>query len=411
MSYKLVTYPSRKTYNYLGAARQAKADFNLSYRRQLQDIFLYSFLRKQYSFSEYYVILPPELRADARLSIADFVGGSGSFSLINKHFRDRTDTLTKEILHNKLIAMLVMEANHLPQPRNQAVFHPCMGGMGAPMLRDAQQIATFLRTSAAYPLFGKTIDGEGGIGAASIGGRDSASDSLEMIDGSRVPVAAFAEAVARDCADGYLFQDRVVQHPEVTALCGDTVGAVRIVTLRDGDSVRLCYASWKLPPMGAVSDNSWRGSISASVDLETGRITRAQIGAGFTGRVVDVHPVSGAPLIGRRAPLWPDMCDAALRAAAVFPQAPLIGWDIAFGVAGPVILEGNTRPSHLGYQISTGRGALDTDFARVAQRMATENAREASAARSAGRRALLKRPLQRIGSILSRFASKGLISR
>ena len=54
-------------------------------------------------------------------------------------------------------------------------------------------------------------------------------------------------------------------------------------------------------------------------------------------------PGTDRPFAGFELPHWTAIKDLALRAAAAFPWARSIGWDIGITDRGPVLIEGNER--------------------------------------------------------------------
>jgi hypothetical protein len=82
----------------------------------------------------------------------------------------------------------------------------------------------------------------------------------------------------------------------------------------------------------------------AAIDLDTGQLGQ------MTGDKpdsclawYDVHPVTGARVLGRRIEAWPELRPLALKAHAVFRSRIVIGWDIAHTSDGPLMIEGNSN--------------------------------------------------------------------
>ena len=151
---------------------------------------------------------------------------------------------------------------------------------------------------------------------------------------------------------------------------GDAIGTVRVVTVRDADLPRPLYALWKLPSPRAMSDNFWQeGSMVAEI-ADGGLLGRCRIGTGLDGRWIEAHPVSGLRFDSFRVPHFDAALDTANRAHALFPEFGVIGWDIAIGPDGPVIIEANDNPFHGLYQLAYGRGIRNPEFTPVFDRTA-----------------------------------------
>lgn len=387
---RVVPKSPRRFYALMSAAAR---DRGVPPWRQMYEIMRYGLIGRQFRVLGYYDTLSPERRDDPAVSARDFVDGRGGWRRINRALRAASNPVTVQLLDDKLLFAVTGKAAGLPIVPCLAFFHPTRAEIGALALRTPAQITSFLRRADQYPMFCKPTALESGLGAASLTAYDSASDSVTLLDGNCAPVERFAEMIARDFAGGYLFQPRLAQHPQVAALCGDTISTVRVVTMVDGGEPQHCYASWKIARPDAMADNSWRpGSISAAIDLSTGRVTRAQSGLGLNGRLVPEHPGTGDPLIGMALPCWVDVLETTARAHRTFSDVHLIGWDVALTPSGPVLIEGNTLPNHLAYQISSGRGALGAEFAALARSVA----RRRRSARLLGAVPALRRKLAKL---------------
>jgi hypothetical protein len=240
----------------------------------------------------------------------------------------------------------------------------------------------FLRNTKDYPLFGKPVDETRSLGSMALDGYDTASDSVIALNGRKLPLAAFVAEVARHFQAGYMLQPRVVPHTAVRAVAGERLATVRVVTICTNDGPKLFRAAWKIPAGPNVADNFWRsGNLLATLDLNTGRVTRAVRGAGPMQQQVTQHPDSGVELIGFEVPNWPKIISVALEAAATLYEVPLIGWDIAPTDDGALIVEPNFTPDFDLPQLADRRGILDDQFkafladCQVARRAAKEKLR------------------------------------
>jgi hypothetical protein len=127
-----------------------------------------------------------------------------------------------------------------------------------------------------------------------------------------------------------------------------SVNTVRVVTLIDPESERP-FVAGAVQRMGVAAsepvDNNQAGGISAAVDLETGRLSRA-VRCAADGRPVwfDAHPDSGARFEELAVPRWQQVRDEVLHLAAHFPRNPFVGWDVALLDEGIAVIEGNHNP-------------------------------------------------------------------
>ena len=63
-----------------------------------------------------------------------------------------------------------------------------------------------------------------------------------------------------------------------------------------------------------------------------------------------LHPVTGAPIAGRKVPLWDGVRALAVEAHRAFRPRVLVGWDIGVSPSWPVLVEGNEQPGVDGLQ-------------------------------------------------------------
>ena len=267
------------------------------------------------------------------------------------------------LAHDKLGCYGVLQLLGFPVPRTLAVYRHGVSFPGVKSLADRDELTAALRTELTGPMFGKPARGIRSAGVLSIDGFDPATDSMRLAHGHTASVDELAEALETYADEGYLLQERVRQHPEVAAVCGETVGTVRIIILRGPDGPEPFRALWKLPSGTNVADNFWReGNILAALDLETGRVTRVIQGVGSKLREIDTHPTSGRRLTDYVLPDWTAARDLVLAASGAFPELRMQAWDIAFGADGPVLIEVNVGGDYNLPQLSAGKGMLEPRF-------------------------------------------------
>lgn len=292
---------------------------------------------------------------DARPAAAarDYLGAYGAVKLA---FRLNQLSNRRGLVADKLLFDAMLRGAGLPVPRLRAVYgRP--PPMGVPRLHAAAGIERFLRAEGALPVFGKPAMGERSDAVLAITG--IGAQGAVLADGQVVPFDQLEADLRRHHRGrGYLFQDLIAQHPDLVTAVGHTVGTVRLVTLVLGQKVHVLTAVWKIPRVGAMADNIWRGNLVAPVDAETGIVGMARSGLGARAAQVRTHPDTGAALDGLQLPHWPKVLRLTGRAAGLLHMLPLVGWDIAIGPEGPIFVEANTSPSLEAWQGPLGHGAL-----------------------------------------------------
>lgn len=138
-----------------------------------------------------------------------------------------------------------------------------------------------------------------------------------------------------------LIEEPIVQHPYLSKYCAGTVNTTRFTTFFDGEQVHVLLVAQKFG-RGAVSDQFTWGGFFTMLD-DKGH----SVGPGHTGKHksrYDVHPDSHESIVDFQLPLWDEAVAMLDRAARVVPEVPYVGWDVAIGEHGPVLIEGNWTP-------------------------------------------------------------------
>lgn len=155
----------------------------------------------------------------------------------------------------------------------------------------------------------------------------------------------------------WIVQERVSTHPVLRDVSLNALPTARLTTIvNEGGVPEPVYSVLRLAAdPAAFVDNMKAGGILASVDLASGRLGPGC--RGYGGGDYATHPATGAPIEGLILPDWEAAKALAVRAhREAFAGYTLIGWDIAFTPAGPVLIEGNGKPSMLLAQRGGRRG-------------------------------------------------------
>ena len=223
-----------------------------------------------------------------------------------------------------------------------------------------------MRNDARYPLFAKPVEGRESVGSARIDGISPDGRDLRLGNGKTVDLDAFIAEVEVDYPEGYIFQTAIHQHEALTSITGPIIGTMRYITIWDGNWPRLLYAVWKIPSPRAMSDNYWQsGSMVGKLERETGKLLSVRRGMAHNLEEMTSHPVSGASFEDFTFPHWKEIERVACDAHAIFPEFGLVGWDMAVGPDGPVIVEANDNPFHNLYQITHDRGVRNPEMNEV----------------------------------------------
>jgi hypothetical protein len=325
-------------------------------------------------FHEYYGngLYSKDLAAEEK---RQFVGLQGSFLLNNRLSPPRVTDL-RPFVRDKVFYGAMLDNLGFPTPRIQAAASRGRGYGKIPALRAIEDVEAFLLNEARYPLFVKPEQGSGSVGSALVVECDKATREIVLSNGTRIDLRAFASETLVEQAEGYLFQDAIVQHQALSDVAGRAVGTIRVVTVMASETPEVLYTLWKVPSPKAMSDNYWQeGSMIAEIDQASGIIQQCRRGAGPAQEVIDAHPVSNARFGGMQIPHWDEVLRLTCEAHGLTPQFGVFGWDIAITQDGPVIIECNANPHHMLYQLATGRGILNKDFAPTLKRVEERSAK------------------------------------
>ncbi|MGI9324815.1 MAG: sugar-transfer associated ATP-grasp domain-containing protein [Pseudomonadales bacterium] len=357
----LDTEPPPGSHQFLKGIVQARKQAGRKATGVLWDLIRLSIARRRiFNPERYFHFRLFEYGSKQRASMDAFVDHQQRHS-INQN--SNCETHKDHAINHKQYLETILRESGMPVVRTQAILRS--EGLSIGKIHAGKNAAmNYLRSDTNYPAFGKPVDGSLSLGVASIDNYDAASDSLLLSSGRRAAVTQFVDEAIEHYGDyGYLIQSRLKQQAELESAVGRAISCVRIVTLRDSASPKALYAVWKISAESSAADNIWReGNLCAAVDLETGRVTRCRGGEGVDCVEHELHPVTGAQLIGMRLPFWKEVLAVAQNASEIMSYTDIIGWDIAITDDGPVIVEGNTNPDHGLYQFANQQGLLETEF-------------------------------------------------
>jgi len=148
--------------------------------------------------------------------------------------------------------------------------------------------------------------------------------------------------------DGFLIQQRLMNHPELVHLSGtEFLQTVRIITFVGSDSnCHILHAHFK-PIIDRYMVDTFlhglTGNAEALVSLADGVLKPAnQITSSGEGiKTIYKHPKTGISFEGFQLPLWSEACRLVKETSFKFLPIRTIGWDVALTPNGPCILEGN----------------------------------------------------------------------
>lgn len=144
---------------------------------------------------------------------------------------------------------------------------------------------------------------------------------------------------------GYLFQETVKQHPEMNKLNASCLNTLRMDTFINLDGkVEIISAYLRVSLNNSYVDNMTSGGCGVRVDLTTGRLDKFGMMSLKNGGVSMPfkHPITHTVFHDVTIPFFDQVKQLVIEVAGYLPNLRLIGWDIAIGESGPVLIEGNS---------------------------------------------------------------------
>lgn len=266
-------------------------------------------------------------------------------------------TVDKLATAERLLETGIAAAPILAAVGREADTHPHLGRFPTP-----SSLEDIVAAVASWPdrLFVKPADGWRGDG---IFGPERQGDSW-LVEEQKLSSRQFAELLrSRGSGAGLLVQERLTSHPALAPLGGELgLGTVRVNTALTGSGPELVFAFAKIMGSECLVDNfsgGKFGNMLAQVDTSTGQLKRVygrDAEQQYLMTQIDRHPLTGTSFAGFQLPLWRQVADMAKAVATAFPEAPLIGSDIAVTPTGPVVIEVQSDWDANGAQLMMGRG-------------------------------------------------------
>ena len=160
------------------------------------------------------------------------------------------------------------------------------------------------------------------------------------------PEAAFDALVSGDPVE---LEELIIQHPQVSSVYPNSINTVRTVSITKDGVPHIICTYFRIGNGGRHVDNFNSGGMVAPVDEVTGIVKDRAIDKNKT--LYENHPQTGTPIKGFQFPDWDKAMDMVKQAATRVSQVGYVGWDVAFGVDGPMLVEGNNFPGHDIYQL------------------------------------------------------------
>jgi Sugar-transfer associated ATP-grasp len=250
--------------------------------------------------------------------------------------RDACDTVI-----NKKKFGRVMTQNNLPGVAHLFTVHR------SGSIRDSnEKEVTFsefrknLTESEKLHFFLKPINGGKGNGIQKMTVRETC---FEINTKEIVNEAAFHDTLfSRSRYQEFIVQPEIIQHELLNRINPSSVNTIRIDTFIQGNSVINNAAFLRMSKGYTHTDNWSQGGIIVRIDLDTGVLDDFGKTNAKYGRLhIQEHPLSGFRFAGTPIPFWSEVKEVVCEAALVLRPLKFLGWDVAIGTDGPILVEAN----------------------------------------------------------------------
>ena len=167
---------------------------------------------------------------------------------------------------------------------------------------------------------------------------------------------------------GFLFQETVKQHPELNKLNPTSLNTIRFDTFIDKDGkIEIISAYIRMSTNNLHVDNISSGGCQVGIWLDSGKLKRD----GFSSyrssgtHVYTFHPITGIVFEGFIIPLFAEAKELIIKTASYMPGLRLVGWDVAIGETGPVLIEGNSDYAMSGNDMSESGYRTNATFRKI----------------------------------------------
>ncbi|NMH61499.1 sugar-transfer associated ATP-grasp domain-containing protein [Alteromonas ponticola] len=252
------------------------------------------------------------------------------------------------LLENKWLFFLHFREAKIATPKCYGVFHPASGfSLNGDTLRSPENLVELIRNQEISQFIAKPVDGINGhdifkVEVEKIGDNELLFKFKDKQLDQRAMIDFLSARLSHTKSSGFLIQDCVEQHPELSRLSPSACVNVRIVTVvHPGGKAVLTSASARLGRVGSVVSNAGSGGMVAKIDIETGKIVHCRNSYRIGAETVKNHPDTNEDIFNFQLPFWQEAVELCLNAAIKLPDANSVGWDVLIQSDGPILLEGN----------------------------------------------------------------------
>ena len=141
----------------------------------------------------------------------------------------------------------------------------------------------------------------------------------------------------------YIIQIGLRQHPIMNEIYPHSINTFRIVTEYINNSdIKILFVLLRMGHHGMEIDNATSGGLYTKIVPDNGELYKYALSNNQDKFLF--HPYTNFKFEGFRIPFWNEIIEFTKNIAFKFSDIKYIGWDIAYTVNGPVVIEANNGP-------------------------------------------------------------------
>ena len=167
---------------------------------------------------------------------------------------------------------------------------------------------------------------------------------------------------------GFIFQETVKQHPELNKLNPSCLNTIRFDTFIDRDGkIEIISAYIRMSIKNQPIDNISSGGCQVGIQLKSGKLKKYGYQGFRTSGVLvyTEHPITKTVFEEFEIPYFEKAKELVIKTAGCMPGLRLVGWDVAIGETGPVLIEGNADYEMAGNDLSEDGYRTNATFRKM----------------------------------------------
>lgn len=141
----------------------------------------------------------------------------------------------------------------------------------------------------------------------------------------------------------YIIQKGLIQHAIINEIYPSSINTFRIVTEYENNfNVKILFALFRMGSNGMEIDNASLGGLYTQIDILTGKFNKYAVTN--EQKEFTFHPDTNFRFEGHYITAWNEILEFTKSVALKFRDIKYVGWDIAYTIDGPVLIEANNGP-------------------------------------------------------------------